>query len=200
MVFILFLKENQRHTREEDIVVTQVKRIADHQSPRLPKADLHDMPPLQLDADGKPSNYKEILLHYIAQQIKNDPKNPRLDKITQNAVAGKQKTMNMDELCKKLVNVRAKLENEHMAWKRKLLCSLEVVLIKKIRKLELETGEKLPEGINLQGVAKNEQSNGSQSDMVSVMEDLTGDVKAPRSKKTTSSRQSVSAIRGYESS
>jgi len=169
--------------------------------PRLAKADsVHDMPALQLDADGKPSNYKEILLHYIAQQIKNDPKNPRIDKITKNAVAGKQKTMNMDELCTKLGNIREKLQQEQMAWKRKLLCSLEVVLIKKIEKLELETGEKAPEGIILQGVAKNEQSNGSQSDMVSVMEDLTGDVKAPRSKKITSSRQSVSVIRGYESS
>lgn len=199
-----FLKENQENAvklEQDDVVVTQVvKRGADNESPRLLKADLHNMPPLQLDADGKPSNYKEILLHYITHQIKKDPQNPSLNKITKNAVAGRQKTMNMDELCKKLMNTREKLEHEQMVWKRKLLSSLEVVLIKKIRKLELETGENAPEGINLQGVVKNEQSNGSQSDIVAVMEDLTGDVNAPRSKKITTSSRSVAAIRGYESS
>ncbi|XP_020903608.1 uncharacterized protein LOC110242020 isoform X2 [Exaiptasia diaphana] len=189
---------------DDDVFVTQVlKRGVDNVSPSVPKADIHNMPPLQLDANGKPSNYKEILLYYITQQVKNNPQNPSLKKITNKAIAGRQKTMNMDELCKKLINTREKLENEQMKWKRKLLSSLEVVLIKKIRKLEQETEEKVPEGINLEGPAKSEQSSGSQSDIVAVMEDLTNDVSVPRARKiseTTTTRRSVSVIRGYESS
>ncbi|KAK3726916.1 hypothetical protein QZH41_016702 [Actinostola sp. cb2023] len=191
---------------DDDVIVTHVKQdnsLVSNVMEKIQEKDLHDMPPLQLDVHGKPTNYKEILLHYIAQQLKNNPQNPSLQTITNNVASRPRRTMNMDELCKKMLNTRERLEKEQIKWKRKLLSSLEVVLIKKIQRLELETGERAPEEMNLgQVMHQSEQCNGSQSDIVAVMEDLTaesGDVKTARCQITERNTRSVSSIRGYES-
>lgn len=173
-----------------------------------------ELPPLQLDAYGKAANYKEILLHYISQKLKNDSQNTCLENIS--SVAKRPcRNMSMEELCSKLKDTREKLEKEQLTWRRKLLSSLEVVLIKKIRRLENESGDVVPDGIILEGVAikkrqedsKKEEKKegsvkGSNSDIVAMMEDLTSEtVESTRCKnRTERNSQSVSIIRGYESS
>lgn len=224
IVLLLVLQEEMIETKPEeeddDVVVTKVKMAPSNKHRNDSKIEginektQDELPPLQLDANGKAANYKEILLHYISQQLKNDSKNTCLENI--NSVAKRpRRNMSMEELCRKLKDTREKLEKEQLTWRRKLLSSLEVVLIKKIRRLEKESGDVVPDGIILEGVtAKRRQEDttkeekqqgstkGSNSDIVAMMEDLTSEtVESPRCKKRTErSSHSVSNIRGYESS
>lgn len=45
-------------------------------------------------------------------------------------------------LSKKIIETRQKIENETIDWKKKLLCKLELVLFKRLRKAEVSTGVK----------------------------------------------------------
>jgi 16S rRNA C967 or C1407 C5-methylase (RsmB/RsmF family) len=214
------MEVNSDQDEDDDVIVTKVKMAPNgRQRQEVNKMEgLHEnpqneMPALQLDAYGKPINYKEILLHYISQKLKNDSKNTCLENI--NSVAERpRRNMSMEELCKKLKDTRDKLEQEQLKWKRKLLSSLEVVLIKKIRRLEKDTHDVVPEGIVLEGVVNGKREEGmskegasikgSNNDIVAMMEDLTsegGTVQNIRCKQRTErNSHSVSIIRGYDSS
>ena len=209
---------------DDDVVVTKIimapsneHRNNDTRMEGMNQKSQDELPALQLDAHGKAANYKEILLHYISQKLKNDPKNTNLESISSVAQRPRRK-MSMEELCRKLNDTREKLEKEELTWRRKLLSSLEVVLIKKIQRLEKESIDVVPDGVILEGaVMKKSQEDtksgeklgeeyvkGSNSDIVAMMEDLTSenaDIESTRCKnRTERNSRSVSNIRGYESS
>ena len=48
----------------------------------------------------------------------------------------------LDDLCKKILQTRERFDQEDIKWKKKILRSLEIVLTKRLRKLERETGQK----------------------------------------------------------
>lgn len=48
----------------------------------------------------------------------------------------------LDELCKKILNTRERIKNEEIDWKKKVLHRLEAVIIKKLLRVERETGKK----------------------------------------------------------
>ncbi|EDO35057.1 predicted protein [Nematostella vectensis] len=147
------------------------------------------------EGDGKtvPNREQDVPL----LQARNAPKQPR-------------KKFNIKELCDKLINTRERLEQEQLAWKRKLLVSLEVVLIKKIRRLERETGESAPEGLvtreevlqeeGLSDSVTREDVGRSNDNLVNIVEDLTGKKEGNENAKGRERNKSVSEIRGYDSS
>ena len=53
-----------------------------------------------------------------------------------------RKKQTVAELSQKILTTRERIKQETIAWKKKLLYSLEAIFIKKLRKLEKETGEK----------------------------------------------------------
>ena len=53
-----------------------------------------------------------------------------------------KKRHSTEELCKKITNTRERMRNEQIPWKRKVLLRLQMVLVKRLRKCEVETGEK----------------------------------------------------------
>lgn len=53
-----------------------------------------------------------------------------------------RKKPSVAELCEKILTTRERIKKETIAWKKKLLYSLEAIFIKRLRKTEKETGEK----------------------------------------------------------
>ncbi|PFX25250.1 uncharacterized protein LOC111330618 isoform X2 [Stylophora pistillata] len=53
-----------------------------------------------------------------------------------------RKKQTVAELSQKILTTRDRIKQETIAWKKKLLYSLEAIFIKKLRKIEKETGEK----------------------------------------------------------
>lgn len=53
----------------------------------------------------------------------------------------KKQYTSLQQLAKKVIETRQRFEREHIPWKKKILKSLEGVLMKRLRKIEKETGE-----------------------------------------------------------
>lgn len=63
-----------------------------------------------------------------------------------------KKRPSTEELCRKITNTRERMKNEKIPWKKKVLQRLQIVLVRRLRKTELETGEKA--SIDIDEIAK----------------------------------------------
>ena len=74
-------------------------------------------------------NANELSSEHVSEESNESPKVPK-------------KRPSTEELCKKISNTRERMMSEKIPWKKKVLLRLQMVLLKRLRKTELETGEK----------------------------------------------------------